>query len=68
MSNKDQYDVGTPPAGGDKNFGGILIGINWAVFGPANIFVALRVYTRLRISHNLGWDDGMIVLAQVSQA
>ncbi len=68
MSNKDQFDIGMPPPGGDKNYGGALIGINWAVFAPANIFVALRIYTRLKISHNLGWDDGMIVLAQVRPA
>ena len=68
MSNNDQYDVGTRPLDGDKNYGGILVGINWAVFVPANIFVALRIYTRVKISHNIGWDDGMIALAQVSRA
>lgn len=68
MSNYDHFDSGKPPPDGDKNYAGILIGVNWAVFGPATIVVALRVYTRLRISHNIGWDDAMIVLAQVCRS
>ena len=66
MSNKDQYDVGLPPTDGDKNYGGILIGVNWAVFIPATFFVALRIFTRVKISHNLGWDDAMMVFTAVS--
>ena len=68
MSNHDQFDSGKPPPEGDKNYAGVLIGVNWAVFAPATFVVALRVYTRWRISHNIGWDDAMIVLAQVSIA
>lgn len=55
-----------PPSGGDnRNLGPILIGINWMVFGPATVLVALRLITRKWITHNFGWDDITILLAQV---
>ncbi|KAL9128788.1 MAG: hypothetical protein Q9217_002597 [Psora testacea] len=55
----------TPPPERDRNLGPVLIGVNWAVFGPSWIFVILRLITRIWISHNFGWDDAVMVLAQV---
>ena len=50
---------------GDRNLGPVLLGVNWAVFGPSTVIVGLRVVTRLWITHNFGWDDATILLAQV---
>ena len=52
---------------GDRNLGPVLLGINWAVFSPSTIIVCLRVITRIWITHNFGWDDAIIVLAQVME-
>lgn len=35
------------------------------VFGPATVMVALRLITRKWITHNFGWDDVTILLAQI---
>lgn len=61
MSDKSE----TIPSSGDTNLGPVLIGVNWAVFSPSTILVCLRVITRIWITHNFGWDDAVIVLAQV---
>ena len=53
------------PPDGDRNYGAILTGVNWAVFGPSWIFVILRSISRIWISHNFGWDDAVMVFAQV---
>ena len=44
----------------------MLIGVNWAIFGPATILVCLRLITRIWITHNFGWDDAVIGITQVS--
>lgn len=54
------------PSTGDTNLGPMLIGVNWAIFGPATILVCLRLITRIWITHNFGWDDAIIALTQVS--
>ena len=54
------------PSSGDDNLGPMLIGVNWAIFGPATILVCLRLFTRLYITHNFGWDDAVIAVTQVS--
>lgn len=54
------------PSTGDRNLGTMLIGVNWAVFGPATILVCLRLITRIWITRNFGWDDAVIGLTQVS--
>ncbi|KAL8789922.1 MAG: hypothetical protein Q9195_006583 [Heterodermia aff. obscurata] len=57
---------GTPPASGgaNRNLGPIIVGINWMVFGPSTIMVGLRLITRTWITHNLGWDDWVMLLTQ----
>ena len=54
------------PSQGDRNLGSLLIGLNWAVFGSSTIIVCLRLITRVWITHNFGWDDAVMLLAQVS--
>jgi hypothetical protein len=51
---------------GTPNFGPTIV---WAFVGLASaslIFVALRVYVRLRVVKSFGWDDGTIVVTLVS--
>ena len=43
----------------------VLIGVNWAVFGPSWIAVLLRTITRIWISRNFGWDDAVMLATQV---
>ena len=57
---------GVPPSDGDRNLGPMLIGVNWVVFGSSWIWVVLRSYTRIWISRNFGWDDAVMLFAQVS--
>lgn len=66
VSNHDNQAWGTPPADGNRNWGGVLIGVNWAVFTPALIVVVLRLISRTFFTHNLGWDDFFMVLTEVS--
>ena len=58
---------GVPPPDGDRNLGPVLIGVNWAIFTPSWIAVILRSITRIWISRNFGWDDAVMVFAQVSK-
>ncbi|KAL8831610.1 MAG: hypothetical protein Q9191_000761 [Dirinaria sp. TL-2023a] len=51
------------PAGGDGNRAGELDAVAWTWAAVASIFVALRVYSRLYITHNIWWDDHVIVLS-----
>ena len=67
MSNKDYYQVGAPPPDGDRNWAAILIGVNWAVFTPALFVVCGRLVSRTFFSRNLGWDDFVMVLTEVSE-
>lgn len=63
MSDKSE----TIPSSGDTNLGRVILGVNWAVFSPSTILVCLRVITRIWITHNFGWDDAVIILAQVRE-
>jgi len=57
----------TIPSSGDRNLGPLILGLNWAIFSPSTILVCLRLITRIWITHNFGWDDATILLAQVSE-
>lgn len=67
-NNHDNARIGTYPPDGDRNWGGVLLGINWAVFTPALIVVCLRLYSRAWFTHNLGWDDLFMVITEVRRA
>ena len=49
-------------------YGPIIVAIMWAETGITLLFVALRLYTRIRINRTVGWDDYLISLASVSGA
>ena len=63
MSDKSE----TIPSSGDTNLGPVILGVNLAVFSSSTILVCLRVTTRIWITHNFGWDDAVIILAQVRE-
>ena len=63
MSDKSE----TIPSFGDTNLGPVILGVNCAVFSSSTILVWLRVITRVWITHNFGWDDAVIILAQVRE-
>ena len=63
MSDKSE----TIPSSGDTNLGPVILGVNWAVFSSSTILVCLRMITRIWITHNIGWDDAVIILAQVRE-
>ena len=47
------------------NLGPVFLGVDWAVFSSSTIIVVLRLYTRLWITRNFGWDHITIALTQV---
>ena len=49
-----------------RNLGPVFLGIDWALFSLSTIMVLLRLYTRLWITRNFGWDDATIALTQAS--
>ena len=66
VSNDDNQAWGAYPKDGNRNWGGVLLGVNWAVFTPAFIAVVLRLISRTFFTRNLGWDDFFIVLTEAS--
>ena len=56
----------TPPPGGDFDKAPALLAIVWteAVVGTA--VLALRLFTRIKIVNNLGWDDFWMVITWVT--
>ena len=54
------------PAGGDENRTSVLLGVTWSFTTVSLIFVALRIYSRVRHLNRLWWDDLFIVLGEVS--
>ena len=44
---------------------GLLIA-NCVMLAVTSLVVSIRIYTRLRITKNLGWDDIFILVAMVS--
>lgn len=54
-----------PPPDGDVNRGPQLLAVSMVTLLAAIAVVALRLYTRLKITLSLGWDDYTIVLALV---
>ena len=57
--------TGPPPPGGDQHIGYHLIVLRSFLIVPATIIIALRLYTRARITRSPGLDDFFIVLALV---
>ncbi|CAO1602115.1 hypothetical protein XANCAGTX0491_005746 [Xanthoria calcicola] len=62
------FASGTPPPGGDKNRGSIILALDGIIFGTSWTMVLLRLGTRTWITRNLGWDDATIFLAAVTNS
>lgn len=54
-----------PPPGGDQNRGPDTYGAVITISILSTAFVLARMYARIKLIHNVGWDDHTIVLAQV---
>ncbi|KAL8868423.1 MAG: hypothetical protein Q9174_005005 [Haloplaca sp. 1 TL-2023] len=50
------------------NLGPVFHGIDWAVFALSSIAVLIRLFTRIWVTRNLGWDDAMMALTQAITA
>lgn len=46
-------------------YGPTIVATMWAETGITLLFVALRLYTRIRINRTVGWDDYLISLSSV---
>ena len=55
----------TEPPDGDRNRAGELNAVAWTWTTIAGICVGLRLYSRLRITRNMWWDDYFIFLTMV---
>ena len=53
------------PPGGDRNRAAELNAVAWTWFSLSTVFVAARVYSRLRLTRNFWYDDFFIVLTWV---
>lgn len=53
------------PAGGDESRALELLLVTWIEFAVSLIFVALRFYTRSRITRNLWYDDWVMLFTMV---
>ncbi|KAK0648212.1 hypothetical protein B0T16DRAFT_113643 [Cercophora newfieldiana] len=51
----------TPPAGGDVDRGPVILAVTIVTTVLALIVVALRIWVRLKIVKNVGWDDYTII-------
>lgn len=48
-------------------YGATIVATMWAETAITLVFVALRLYTRIRINRTVGWDDYLISLSSVSE-
>lgn len=52
--------------GDDANIGTTILAILGSLTGISAVFVAARIYVRVKLLRNLGLDDYLIVLALVT--
>ena len=57
----------TPQLHPDESRGYIINIVGWTGVSIATIFVALRLCSRKWITHSVGWDDALIVIATILQ-
>ena len=53
------------PAHGDYDRSGELDALAWTWVILAGIFVSMRIYSRLRLTRNMWWDDYVMMLTMV---
>lgn len=54
-----------PPAEGDQDRRATLLAVVISTTLLSTATVLLRVYTRVKVIHKLGWDDYTVITAQV---
>ncbi|MCJ1458983.1 hypothetical protein MMC28_009360 [Mycoblastus sanguinarius] len=54
-----------PPAGGDRDMGSTINAVNWTFTMVALAAVCARLFGRIKLSRNLGWDDFWIMVSMV---
>lgn len=57
--------IPAPPPGGDQNRGISLLEVGWIECFLAIIIVGLRLYTRVKYTRKLWWDDWVMLLTLV---
>jgi len=50
------------PSDGNQNRAGWLNAVAWTEVTVSTVFVALRLYSRTRLTRNLWWDDWFMVI------
>lgn len=55
----------TLPPGGDQNRGAVTYGAAISIIILSTTAVAARMYARVCLIHNVGWDDHTIMITQV---
>ena len=53
------------PPDGDTNRANELNAVAWTWIALSSVIVALRFYTRIRLTKNLSWDDWFILITLV---
>ncbi|KAL8663466.1 MAG: hypothetical protein Q9168_008094 [Polycauliona sp. 1 TL-2023] len=56
----------SPPPDGNRSQGWALLSVCWSLVTVALASTILRVWVRTRLTRNLGWDDGHIVIAMIT--
>lgn len=59
--------LGPPPIGGDEDGANRIHLFTWAFQVVSIIFVTARMYSRIKLTRNLWWDDYLICAAIVRQ-
>lgn len=60
-----QMSASAPPVGGNENRAIELITVSWSLCVISVVLVGLRLYSRIRITRNLWWDDYFIIVTAV---
>ena len=58
--------LGVPPPGGDMNRAGEVYGFTWSLEMISLLFVVSRMYSRIKLTRNVWWDDWLVCFAFVS--
>lgn len=54
------------PPGGDQNRAAVTYGASISIIILSTTAVAARMYARVYVVHNVGWDDHTIMITQVN--
>lgn len=60
--------IGPPPPGGDLNRASEVYAFTWTLISVALIFVVGRMYSRIKLTRNVWWDDWCVCISLVTLA